>query len=119
MGIEMRSFITLCFLATPALADGVGVDTAVSDPPVVPLVRAPDSDFQGAGTMVTSGTGAQSGGSPYGQGAHAGPTAGGGALQPQILGYQTNIAWDHVAVGIAILGGMYLFGESEAASSSN
>lgn len=66
---------------------------------------------------VASPTAAPLGGLPQGPVVIANPPVVGGT-QGYVAGYPVNIAWDHVAVGLAILGGMYMLGESASASGS-
>ena len=99
----MKWMVLVCAcVAWPAFADGM--DTALAEPPVVPILREPSSDFS-----PLSAT----------NGAAAGPSAAAQTGPTRIGGYPVRIAWDHVAVAAALLGGLYLMGSSTAAGSSN
>lgn len=77
----------------PASVWADGVNTALHDPPVTPVIRQPEASV---GPPLTIGS------NPVGR-----PGVG----PDQIAGYDVNIAWDHVAVGMAVLGGLFLMTE--------
>jgi len=81
-------------LGTIAQADGV--NSGLTDGTVVPIVRAEPTTGQ------PLAIGSNNTGRP-------------GVGPDQIAGYDVNIAWDHVAVGAAIIGVLYLVTEVMAA----
>ena len=82
----------LGFATLPMQAGADGVNTGLQDKPVVPIIR--ESPATGAPLVVGSNTVGRPGIGP-----------------DQLYGYDVNIAYDHVAVGVAIVAVLFLMTE--------
>jgi hypothetical protein len=96
----MRRAVFTLFLsliwAGPLWADGV--TGALTDPPVVPIVRSPDP--LGAPLVIGEQTN-RSGVCHNSQ--NPGPS-------PVSAGYEVRLACDHILIGLALLGGLFALG---------
>jgi hypothetical protein len=91
---SIKWILVVMWVGTVAQADGV--NSGLTDGTVVPIVRAEPTTGQ------PLAIGSNNTGRP-------------GVGPDQIAGYDVNIAWDHVAVGAAVIGVLYLMTEVMAA----
>lgn len=88
----LRPLVLAAVVMSVAAAGPSDTDSTLTDPIVIPNpLAAPMAGTTGFGAQVPS-------------------------ERRTIGGYPVSIAWDHVLVGAAILGVMFIFGESESAA---
>lgn len=117
--IVAMSIVALATTVTSARADGV--NNPFGEATVSPIVRGPVTSTPAPLVIGQPGVSGAGQGGLYQPGSSYGfcSNADRPGTAPEVGGYRVGLACDHIAIGAALLGGMFLLGDTTAGAASN